>query len=283
MTQTHQGVLITRDVPCRQCAYNLRGLAANGRCPECGQPVALSINGDLLCFSDPNWVAKLRTGALIILASILGSTLSFVLALAATYVLRRSFLVEQHILGLLIGIALVVGAWLLTEPDPSGVGERDYGRPRRIVRVTLLLGLADHLIRIAMGQLRPDPIGRLALAVLLIFIAAGSVAGTFALLLYLAKLAGRIPSNRLAGRARSLTWGYGGLRGLVVLGGVVLTIAKSDGARAVLVTGSCAMMPLNLMLLVAGLLYVLMLNDFKKEFRKQEKLARNNWKKMQLL
>jgi hypothetical protein len=30
---------VERDLPCLKCNYNLRGLAANGRCPECGDPV----------------------------------------------------------------------------------------------------------------------------------------------------------------------------------------------------------------------------------------------------
>lgn len=35
--------VVQRDVGCMQCEYNLRGLLAGGRCPECGTPVARSL------------------------------------------------------------------------------------------------------------------------------------------------------------------------------------------------------------------------------------------------
>ncbi len=38
----------TIDAPCVHCGYDLRGLPANGRCPECGTAIARSIRGDLL-------------------------------------------------------------------------------------------------------------------------------------------------------------------------------------------------------------------------------------------
>jgi hypothetical protein len=37
-------VQIDRDVMCRRCHYNLRGLAVDGNCPECGSPVGASTN-----------------------------------------------------------------------------------------------------------------------------------------------------------------------------------------------------------------------------------------------
>ncbi len=39
------------DLKCKKCAYNLRGLREDGRCPECGTPVGLSTRGDLLRFA----------------------------------------------------------------------------------------------------------------------------------------------------------------------------------------------------------------------------------------
>lgn len=35
--------VIIRDVACEECSYNLRGLAADGRCPECGTNVRLTL------------------------------------------------------------------------------------------------------------------------------------------------------------------------------------------------------------------------------------------------
>ena len=54
--------IVTADTPCRKCQYNLRSLRLVGRCPECGTPVGLSIKGDFLCYSDPDWLQSLRLG-----------------------------------------------------------------------------------------------------------------------------------------------------------------------------------------------------------------------------
>jgi hypothetical protein len=41
-TDIRQTAVIDRDLPCRRCQYNLRTLPADGRCPECGEPVSAS-------------------------------------------------------------------------------------------------------------------------------------------------------------------------------------------------------------------------------------------------
>src|SRR3954468_3756176 len=35
--------IIAYDLPCRRCRYNLRTLATDGRCPECGTRVAVTL------------------------------------------------------------------------------------------------------------------------------------------------------------------------------------------------------------------------------------------------
>ena len=47
---------ISHDVPCHRCAYNLRGLPRDGRCPECGALGRWHGRG----LGRPCWSARLR-------------------------------------------------------------------------------------------------------------------------------------------------------------------------------------------------------------------------------
>jgi hypothetical protein len=45
--------IIDRDLPCRGCGYNLRGLSPEGRCPECATRVSVSLQPTDLSLGDP--------------------------------------------------------------------------------------------------------------------------------------------------------------------------------------------------------------------------------------
>jgi len=46
------------------CGYNLRGLPSGGLCPECGEPIARSLEGKPLSLDDPIWSRNLFFGIL---------------------------------------------------------------------------------------------------------------------------------------------------------------------------------------------------------------------------
>ena len=46
-----------------------------------------------------------------------------------------------QVLGLVGGLLALYGTWLLTEPDPSGIGEDRYANSRKVIRLALLVGL----------------------------------------------------------------------------------------------------------------------------------------------
>jgi len=54
---------IIHDLPCRACAYNLRGLSAEGLCPECAEPIRNSYSSEIshlakVLDEDPHTVAS---------------------------------------------------------------------------------------------------------------------------------------------------------------------------------------------------------------------------------
>lgn len=136
------GVLIT-DIACRRCSYNLRGLREDGRCPECGIRVGLSTRGDLLRFADPTWVETVARGLKIILWMILVGFIAGAAAAALSATGNRAAAIPAS---LVAAIGSFYGVWLMTEPDPSGIGEDPNVTARKVVRFTLVLGLVAQFI-----------------------------------------------------------------------------------------------------------------------------------------
>jgi len=52
--------IITNDLQCIDCGYNVRHAASDGVCSECGTGVAQSIAGDQLVRADQKWLRKIR-------------------------------------------------------------------------------------------------------------------------------------------------------------------------------------------------------------------------------
>ena len=121
--------IIDRDLPCGRCGYNLRTLAATGKCPECGTAVARTIRGDVLAAANPRWRGGLRVG-LTLLAAGLGSWVALQVVAGQGY---ESIRVTR----LMIAATLVLGAlgvWLVSEPEPDALHpERPWAR-RKFIR-----------------------------------------------------------------------------------------------------------------------------------------------------
>lgn len=113
-----QGALAD-DFDCKKCAYNLRGLCEDGRCPECGTPVGLSTQGDLLRFADPDWLDKVERGLRIILWMILLGILAGVVSAIFSASIKS---VVREFVSFLAALGGFYGVWLMTMPDPSRIG-----------------------------------------------------------------------------------------------------------------------------------------------------------------
>jgi len=269
--------IVLADTPCRKCQYNLRGLSTDGRCPECATPVGLSTRGDLLRYSDPAWVGTLRAGVMCMLWAIAVSIGGGILRSVLTGMTGSRVVAT---LLPLAGTALsLLGAWLLTTPDPSGLGEDRYGTSRKLIRVTLAFGVAAALVQFAQQAMNAPP--TLGLAFGLVGGAATLVGlvGTFATLNYLAKLAQRLPDDALAARARMLMYGYGiPLAALAVIGLAMVVAFRFAGRTPAGLMGlGCAAAACGVVWIVFGIMYLVMLIRFASAFGEQAARARATW------
>jgi len=281
---------VAGDVPCRKCSYNLRGQEAGGRCPECGAPVGVALHGPVLRYGDPEWVRKLARGAAfvfwgIIVALVVGFVSVFV-SMAAGPLIGPLF----YFAG---GLVYLYGAWVLTEPDPSGSGEDRYGTVRKIIRVTLLVSLAQGFFSALTQRSIAAPGLAAALGMGSVAMEFVGVVGDFATLSYLGRLAERIPDPALASRAQLLFWGYGSTRAVSVVArgastllGLFIPRGAAAGLPAAGTVGvymglGCLSLATLVGMLVFGIMYLVFLYRLQVEFDRQAEYARMVWAGME--
>jgi hypothetical protein len=302
--------VVPMDVPCRKCGYNLRGLPVEGRCPECGIAVGLSTYGDLLRYSDPTWLAKLRAGATLILWGIVVMVVTTVLLIVVVAIIgiraaaagggTAAAATPPHgMQAVLISLAglpgyalLFAGSWFLTEPDPSGLGEDQYGTSRKLIRVTLGLGALNYVMGASAAAASVPARAFVGVQAVNFVFQIVSLVGTLAQLQYLKKLAMRVPDDSLAGRAQTLTWGIGVSYGsMLVLGFGSLLIFRPGtpppgmspgsppnmGLMGALAAIGCLSLIAGIASLVFGIIYVFMLERFRRAFSEQAAAAQATW------
>jgi hypothetical protein len=192
---------VPRDLPCRKCSYNLRGLAWSGLCPECATPIVLSGQSDMLRFSDPRWVRQLAWGATLLLVA----TLLFFLGTAVSYA-RFLTVMRSMSFNLLLympaAAAMAAGVWLITQPDPAR-GDHDAA-PRMFLRAGAIFILASRLLFLSFGSRRSGTTVATIMQITGIIVTFLRVGIEFGVLLYIARLARRIPSDWIDRRAALL-------------------------------------------------------------------------------
>ena len=148
---------IARGTPCRTCGYNLRGLDGSARCPECGRAAAESPADDSLRFADPAWLRTVAGGCRL---AVWATAVAAVAILGG--IVLNAVRPALYALGAAAAVTRAFAAWRLTTPDPSGLGESDYGIARRMARVLLLVaGFASVLPLAGLSNL-PAPLPTVA-------------------------------------------------------------------------------------------------------------------------
>jgi hypothetical protein len=273
-------VTVQQDTPCRKCGYNLRMLSASGRCPECGTAVGYSLQGDLLRFMDPNWVETLSRGVSLVIYGIL-AIIAGIIGVVVLAIATRSTAATLAIGGLvaLVGsVMILAGWWFFTQPDPSGLGEDQYGTPRKVIRVTLAIGVVQQVLSL-IGVLAPlRTAAESALAMFATLLGLAAVVGLFAQLSYLEKITLRIPDHALSDRARFLKPTLGSTYCLALFLQLIQAASGGSNARA---AGSqaagCGQAIVGLAMLIFGIMYLLLLDKVRKQLGQQAFLARSTW------
>ncbi len=219
---------IADDLACAECGYNLRTLAYDANCPECGMSVLVSTRGDRLSAAPSAWLDVLVHGAWWLRASV-------VLAFPIVY----------------LGVALsCYGIWVLTIAQPGRVEpsmDRGYRLAARwatavgsvvVVAMTfgamILVAATDQ--RFAGNwnmQMNPGfgggPAGELPMFDMVFLVGhAVYVLGLLSTWRYLRVLAERVPDDELAGAWRSLgrCW-VGSMLGLVGVSGLANVLVRT--------------------------------------------------------
>lgn len=213
---------ILREVHCRQCGYDLRGLQLDGRCPECAADVEWSVHGDLLQFADPAWVAKLAKGSRLLVRGLNGwvaalfilcAVLIVVSALPLGSGLWSPTLSVVSVCGVVVALLAVLystvavcrGFWLHTAPDPSIAEAGDQLTTRRLARLSIFA----LLLVIAMQWVILHGAGALStvrwlLRGLQLGLGAFVTVGLLAYLRYMRDIVARLDHERLLRTVRSL-------------------------------------------------------------------------------
>jgi predicted RNA-binding Zn-ribbon protein involved in translation (DUF1610 family) len=132
-----------QDRVCLSCGYSLSGLRSDRDCPECGTPIARSLQGNLLRFSSPAYVKSLHTG--IVLAEVGTISIVFVLMVhfglmyAADEGLLRQSVAEfgAELISLCASAVSFAGWWMFSAPDPSQLGHDTAIGARKLLRISL--------------------------------------------------------------------------------------------------------------------------------------------------
>ncbi|MCZ6837236.1 MAG: hypothetical protein O7G85_15785 [Planctomycetota bacterium] len=296
---------IAEPVACRQCGYNLQGLQPGANCPECATPVFQSIRGDELHFCDPNWVTSLAKGTLFILIGILttfGGGILFgvgigVYTAMSNGVINPNVIVSFSLVFALPSLLIIFGSWRLTAPDPGQTDSEPTLSARRLTRWCMMASVVAIPMKM-MGNDNAAMMGNpaaaistqaMALQFLTLFAQGVTVVGYVAALLYLTRLARRIPHPALATQSRIVMWGYGivsflglvfGLVVLMMLPSIMGGITGTGGTN--IPFGIVIFFSVGSMVTVCGSLIfniwaIVLLFRFRSEFTRQAEFAKANW------
>jgi hypothetical protein len=203
---SHRTIELRRDIPCSGCGYNLRALAPQGRCPECGRDVSVSLAehvspGAAVAPIDPRWRRQMIEAVVLAL-----------LALAAAVCSAAQWLGNDELWhrGPNVPLALACTGWVLqwysalktTRPEPDTPGNRFDRAVVWGLRVTATVYLAFPALR----ELRFAPRDVPLLPVVLLVAQYAGMLAAVAFFLRVRSVLVRLSAPARAAQAGMLSW-----------------------------------------------------------------------------
>lgn len=266
------------DAPCHSCGYNLRGMAREAKCPECGALVEATLRGELLWHSDPAWLDRLAFGATMKLWNIL---IMFVFGMGAAILASSnigSLVVE--LLGLAGGCLGLWASFLITTQEPRITLIEKTVSLRRVIRTCASVALVGSAMTLA------DETTGLGFVLLILgtLMSLAGVVSAFGELIYFRRFAPRIPDPALAKSTHRLMWFFPICLGITfVVGFIGGIMSAAAGANAPgTVPGGVGFTALmggvvcfgGIGLLVSLVWYISLLSKYRREFRTAAAMSR---------
>ncbi len=269
---------IAEDLPCLRCGYNLRGLGSEATCPECASTVGRSIQGDLLRFCDPDWLARLAKGLLLIIIGLLAGFVPslLVFALMVGGMPMGALVMGSTLLGVATSLVVVIGVWWMTAPDPARTEAERLGTARTVARWCITAELLSGplaMMRTTAMMTMPQSFRMLPNLIVSIVVLVGYLAG----LVYLRRLALRIPRPGLAQQTKIVMWGYGSAKAATIglwIALVVVARTAAFGMTMVVKNISYAVWLATLVFIIWGLVLLFL---YRGALSRAEAEARATW------
>lgn len=227
-----QGFILS-DTTCLRCGYDLRALHRDGKCPECGADVALSLMGDTLQYGDPAWLATIARGLgwivralyVLFICSLVGVVFGTSSAVRASLGIFPFVILA---LGVAAGaaVALGIGLWRFTTAEPHAAGAGGIWQARIVARAFVVLTVMAVGTEIVFEWAG----GGFVALLCLIAVELSACCCVLAILVYARGLALRIPDEREARTFRSQLFGFAALGGVILFEGLVTLARGSTGA-----------------------------------------------------
>lgn len=261
---------LAADIPCLTCGYNLRSLAPDNQCPECGSPVDASLRGNYLRFANPDWVATLASGMNWIVASVVISMAPYFLLWAIVRFTPAQSIRSIQAIFLLPQTLSLVGHWKLTTSDPSQTEPADS-----ILTLCIRIAVAAAMLLDLLYYVASSSAGLDWLRAIRFLCFLTDVATHVPAMLLAGRLAKRIPSPSLVTQFTWLLRGYViWAVGSIAYSVTILILDSSPSSLGLVIPFATA---LSIAYLLLGLWMLLVFYRFRRAMNKVAREARQSF------